>query len=421
MIEYVFRSSRRVNGKRIVSRLFSGRYSLERGQKPVTVPLDTPDEKVARKRLRDLLVEKQREAAGLIAPRAQREAMTVPLTELVGEYRESLRREVTGPYFRDTINRVLRMINDSGWKFLGDIRPDGFLRWRNRQTFSAKTAKEYHISLGAFLNFLVKVERLERNPLAKLEYERTRGREVRPSRSYTEQELRALFATATERALFYKTLFYTAGRRNEVGSLVWADFATTNDGDWVKFRGEVTKTAWERVVPLHPALARQLEHAKPKDARPDSRIFEHVPTRKQFLRDLTAAGIERKDALGRVVHIHAFRKTARTIAVAKGVSERVCDAVLGHQSSHRMGTRYTDMRGVPLTDWLKLPWLGSADDAQLHSLKNALNGSIRDAMARLIEEVKVLISEEKQASEEWSGRRDSNSRPPGPKPGALPG
>ncbi len=418
MTENVFRPSRRVKGKRVLSRLYSGRYSLGRGLKPVTVPLHTPDEQVARKRLRDLIVEKQRESVGLIAPRAQREALLIPLSTLVEDYREFLRLRVSALYLRDTLNRLLRIFAESGWKFLGDIRPDTFLKWRSRQTGAAKTVKEYQISLSAFLNHLVMLERLERNPLAKIEHVPTRGKERRPSRHYIEQELRSLFSISSDRVLFYELLFYTAGRKGEVAALVWGDFSLSNtEMASVTFRANTTKTKRERVVPLNPWLAQKLWLLRGNNCRDDSAIFQRIPTRKQLLRDLCSAGIERKDNLGRVVHFHAFRKTARTLAIAHGVSERVCDAILGHENEHRMGTRYTDMHGVPLSDWLKLPWLGKGgDSAQLHSLVDPETLNIRQLVLQLFEAVKVHATE----GNEWSGRQDSNLRPPGPKPGALP-
>ncbi|SDR87210.1 Phage integrase family protein [Opitutus sp. GAS368] len=241
----------------------------------------------------------------------------------------------------------------------------------------------------------------------------------RPSRHYTEQELSALFSISSDRVLFYQMLFYTAGRKGEVASLVWGDFTLNNlEAASVTFRANVTKTKRERVVPLILPLAQKLWILRGEQYRNDSVVFQCIPTRKQLLRDLFSAAIERKDALGCVVHFHAFRKTARTLAIAHGVSERVCDAILGHESEHRMGTRYTDMRGVPLSDWLKLPWLGrGGDNAQLHSLVSPEMPNIRQLVLQLVEAVKVHSSD----GREWSGRQDSNLRPPGPKPGALPG
>jgi len=80
-----------IEGKRVQARLFSGRYRLNQGDKTVTVPLNTPDRATAEKRLRDLIVEKQREQEGIIAPKVVREAAGTPLVILVDEYEADLR------------------------------------------------------------------------------------------------------------------------------------------------------------------------------------------------------------------------------------------------------------------------------------------------------------------------------------------
>lgn len=62
----IFRPSRRVNGKRIISRFYVGRYSLTKGGKTIRVALDTPDREIALMRLRNILIEKQKEQEGLL-------------------------------------------------------------------------------------------------------------------------------------------------------------------------------------------------------------------------------------------------------------------------------------------------------------------------------------------------------------------
>ncbi len=91
MFEFVYRQSRIVDGKRVFSRLFYGRYTVSKGAKPVTVCLDTPDREIARKRLRAIVLEKQREAEGIIAPKAVRVAAGTELGKLVGDYEADLR------------------------------------------------------------------------------------------------------------------------------------------------------------------------------------------------------------------------------------------------------------------------------------------------------------------------------------------
>ena len=433
MTEYIFRPSRRKNGKRVRCRFYSGRYSIARRGRVMTVALDTPDEGVARKRLRDLVVEKQRELEGLDSPKVIREALRTPLVELLQDYRRDLESQhFSAGYIRDTVQRVRRMAQEIGWQVLADVRPDSFGLWFSGLVGSAKTKREYQLSIRAFLNWLVRLEMLSHNPLSKLKLVGSRGREVRPYRAYTDEELSSLFALPGDRTLFYETLFYTGGRKAEVASWVWRDLTLRPDGQSVAvFRASTTKNREERVVPLHPCLVRELARLRLGKHDLDSPVFLRIPTRKQLLRDLDTACVERRDGSGRVVHFHAFRKTARTIAVRCGISERVCDQVLGHANPNRMGTRYTDVTGLPIRDWIKLPWLGarSEADSQRDAQKGEGGRSIREVLSELVKLVSVTENEPStqgttvpvSAVEKWSGRQDSNLRPPGPKPGALPG
>ena len=84
MIEFVFRPSRLKGGKRTVARVFSGRYALDKGDKLTTVRLNTPDRDIAKKRLREIVLEKQREQEGIIAPKAVRVAAGTQLATRLG-------------------------------------------------------------------------------------------------------------------------------------------------------------------------------------------------------------------------------------------------------------------------------------------------------------------------------------------------
>jgi integrase len=110
---------------------------------------------------------------------------------------------------------------ETGWKVLSEIRPDGFVKWRASLECAPKTKKEYHISANAFLNWLVQTDRLLINPLAKVPHVETRGKQVQPSRAFTEDELRRLFAVAGRRRLARQMLLYTGQRKSEVRSLMW--------------------------------------------------------------------------------------------------------------------------------------------------------------------------------------------------------
>ena len=371
MIEFVFRPSRVIDGKRTLLRVFSGRYALARGDKPKTVCLNTPDREIARKRLRAIVLEKQREQEGIIAPKAVRVAATTPLGELIGDYETDLKgRGLDDRHVHDTIARLRRMVADTGWRALNDIRPDAFVRWRASLTCSAKTVKEYQTSAAAFLNWLVRVDRLAVNPLAKIDKIDARGKQVREPRAFTEDELRRLFAVAGRRLPAYLVLLYTGQRKEEVRSLVWGDLHLDEVQPYVLVRESTTKDKDKRAVPLHRDLAALLREMRPSHATATTSVFfGRFPTYESLRADLEKAGIPHTDDLGRVVHFHAFRKTWQTLGVRYGINQRAAQEVLGHSDPALTARAYTDVAALALhSEIAKLPWISGSDS---HSQRHA--------------------------------------------------
>lgn len=397
MTEYVYKPSRRVRGKRVFARLYSGRYSLSSGGSVVNVSLDTPDEQVARKRLRDIIVEKQREAEGLIAPSAMRRAATLSLRELVDAYAADLRRRDLAPrHVHDTLKRIARLISKAGWQRLADVRPDSFVRALGSLRSSAKTQKEYQVSANAFLNWLVKTEQLARNPLAKVDMIDIRGKQVRSSRAFTEKEIVRLLEVAGYRRIVYLTLLYTGQRKEEVRSLVWGDVHLDDANPYALFRDTTTKDKKKRAVPLRAELAADLRGIRPDDVDEGRRVFRQVfPDYKTLRADFERAGIPHKDALGRVVHFHSFRKTWQTLGVSYGVNQRSAQEVLGHSDANLTAKAYTDVPALALhAEIAKLPWLGH--DAQLRAQKTPKTADFLQKLSEIIRLSNDAFSEVKQ-------------------------
>ena len=157
----VFKPSRRINGKRIISRCYVGRYSLTNGGKLIQIGLNTPDREIARKRLSAIVLEKQREMEGMINSRAFRDAAIVPLSEHLKDYVADLKAQERDPrHIKDTSRRIARVIKEIGWKTIPDVNGAAFVDWRANLTVSAKTKKEYLVSLNAFFNWLIRQEKL---------------------------------------------------------------------------------------------------------------------------------------------------------------------------------------------------------------------------------------------------------------------
>jgi len=400
MIEFVFRPSRTVAGKRTVSRLFSGRYAVEKGASPITVRLNTPDREIARKRLRDIVLEKQREHEGIIAPKAMRTAAAASLGDLVKEYETDLRgRGLDGKHVHDSVTRVRRMLAQTGWARLSEVRADAFVKWRASLACSAKTVKEYQVSACAFLNWLMRTDRLAINPLAKVDKIDVRGKQVRASRTYTESELARLFAVAGRYAIGYQVLLYTARRWSEVHALVWGDLHLDEAEPFALFREGTTKDKDKCAVPLKAELADQLRALRPADCSATDRALKgHLANYDLFRKHLKRAGIAHKDALGSVLHLHSFRKTWQTLGVRYGVNQRAAQEVLGHSDANLTAKAYTDVPALGLNvEVAKVPWISAPGDcAQRGAQKPEIPGHSASSAGTLAD----LISFTKEAGSE---------------------
>jgi len=401
MIEFVFRPSRTVAGKRTVSRLFSGRYAVEKGTSPVTVRLNTPDREIARKRLRDIVLEKQREQEGIIAPKAVRTAAAASLGDLVNEYETDLQgRGLDGKHVHDSITRVRRMLVQTSWTRLSDVLADTFVKWRASLACSAKTVKEYQVSACAFLNWLVRTDRLAHNPLAKVDRIDVRGKQVRASRTYTEAELARLFSVAGKYAISYQVLLYTARRWSEVYALVWGDLHLDEAKPFALFRESTTKDKDKCAVPLKAELADQLRTLRPADCTVTDRALKgHLANYDLFRKHLKRAGIAHKNALGTVLHLHSFRKTWQTLGVRYGVNQRAAQEVLGHSDANLTAKAYTDVPALGLNvEVAKVPWISApGESTQRSAQKSEIPGhspTLSGILAQLIPFMEKTSGEE---------------------------
>lgn len=406
MIEYVFKQSRLTNGKRVVSRTFSGRYALARGDRPVTVSLYTGNKKVAEKRLRDLVMVKQCEAEGITMPEALRSAAAAPLASLLSEYKADLTgRGLAESHVKETVRRIERMVADAGWSRLGDVKPASYVAWRATLRCAAKTKKEFQTSINAFMNWLVRMGKVVANPLKQVDSVDIRGKQVRLSRAFTKVELADLCRKAPpHRRIVYLFLAYTGARTNEARSLQWGD-VQLGEKPCVTFRAVNTKDSEKRTVPLHPELAALLDTALPitlceslgvVSTRPNL-VFKLFPSDDALHADLRRAGIVRKDGAGRVVHFHAFRKTFQTWGAMAGVGQRAAQEMLGHSDPSLTANVYTDVSALGLhTEIAKIPWVLSSESltpALTDCVCSCEKGSFRDVLTQLVKLAQKAISQ----------------------------
>ena len=385
MVCFVYRPRRA--GK--LSALWCGRYRFDDMPRPVSVPLGTPDEMVARKRLSDLIVRLQRQKEGLAPAEPMREAARKPFAEVVTDYGADLRaQERAAQHVKDTTRRLLRLGRECGWRTVADVTAASFTKWRAEvRGMSAKTRKEYQVSLNAFFRWLVSTERFDRNPLARVTMPETRGKSVRNRRSFTPAEIVRLLAVAEHRRLPYLFLLYTGFRYREAWGVRWRDLHLDTPTPFVLLGDESTKDREKRAVPLHPGLVEELHEHDAGRNRKDSetaRVFRGIfPTQKRasgkgsLAIDLEAAGIPKIDASGRVIDFHSFRKTWQTMGVRAGIALRSAQAILGHSTPDLTANAYTDVAALELHREIeKLPWLGGGESPGNDSLSDSLKQPI---------------------------------------------
>ena len=368
----VYRRTRRSHGKTVTT--YRGYYTLERNGPRVWMALGTPDKAIAEKRIMEAALEAQREQEGRIAPRAVRETAAKGLLDLIGEYQNDLiSRGLARKHVHDTIERIRRIVRETGWRCVADIRPDSFVTWRASLEASAKTKKEYQISLNAFLNWLERLDRIGANPLARINTVETRGKQVRQYRAFTEEELAQLFAIAGKRLLAYQMLLYTGQRKSEVRALVWGDLHLDSSEPYALFREGTMKDKDKRAVALRRELVTQLLAIRPKEVDQTKRVFWFCwPTYDILRGDLKRAGIERKDGLGRVLHFHSFRKTMQSLGVRYGMNQRAAQEILGHSDANLTAKAYTDVASLQLHQEIaKLPWISPAGIVAQHGAQNS--------------------------------------------------
>ncbi|MEN9663476.1 MAG: hypothetical protein RL324_2425 [Verrucomicrobiota bacterium] len=389
-----------IGGKK-VSVNYRGYFTLEKNGTRTWKALGTPSREIAQKRIMDIALQAQRVQERMEAPDSQREAAGKTFSQMLAHYAKYLKGQGRAKkHVHDTTARLSRMAREIHWRSVNDVRADRFEAWQSGLTCSAKTKKEYQVSACAFLNWLVGTNRLGVNPLAKLERIDTRGKQVRDSRAYTQEEFGKLLGVAGSYALGYQFLLYTACRWSEAYAVVWDDLALDRDEPTVVFREGTTKDKDARRVGLKAELAAALQAVRPAAGLPTDRVFKgRLASYDLFRKHLKRAEILHKDALGRVAHLHSLRKTWQTWGADHGVHQRTAQAVLGHSDANLTAKVYTDVSALGMrSEMAKVPWVLAAGtektqwDAQKSGIQRPAM-SLNDILGKLVEALKAAGSE----------------------------
>jgi integrase len=358
------------------------------------------DKQVAERRRAELIRARDLELAGL----GSVEGQSTPLADLRDQYLADLALRVGAKQLRsrtDSLARVLAALEATRVRDLRVVDVQRYQRERLAQGVAHRTVNVDTGALASMLNWAVGAQLIAENPVRSLKPLPTSERhQRRVRRALSEDEVERFLAAAAEddaecaarlsasrtielhgrgigyatrprpervpQAPLWRALLTTAARWGELTRVTWLDLDA--DQRALTLRAATTKSGRARVIPLPQSLVDELlalravhQRVRMRLAQPADRVFlspdgadwaDYTTNGRRLLRRvLDRAGIARRDALGRVVDIHALRHTAATGMARRGVPLVVAQRVLGHASPEMTAKVYThlgleDLRGA---------------------------------------------------------------------------
>ncbi len=345
----VFKRRRRRGGKLIVSKTYTGKYTVGDDSAEHRVALRVTDKGVALERLRGIVRKAERRRHGLEPSDQEVQRAGRLLTAVLAEYVSDLRaRGCNAQYISDVNGRVGRLLNECGWGTLGDVSASSFVQWRGKQSKSAKTLNEYLAAMKGMLGFMG-VEH-GGNPLAKVRAVAVRGRETFERRALTEEECMRLLDSAGPRRVVYLAALLTGLRRGTLCALRWGHVHLDDGAPRIVVPAALMKNRYGHVAPLRDDLAAALRSIRPSGAADAVSVFGELLPRygAGFLHDdLERAGVAVEDDLGRRVDFHALRHTAATLAASTGIHGHVLQGFTGHRTASQV-QRYSHVGDGPV-------------------------------------------------------------------------
>jgi integrase len=307
------------------------------------------------------------------------------------------------PLHRHNVRAYLnRLANDCGFRRLADLNREALERWlaaEAKRGRSARSRNSHRAAIIAFANWCsdTSIGRLPSNPFMGLPKADEKADPRRRRRSMTEAELARLLdaarrrpleealtvrrgkrkgqalaevtpevrqrlaAAGRERALIYKALVLTGLRKGELASLTVAQLRLDEPTPYIDLDAADEKNREGNDIIIRDDLAADLRawladklaalqagavgRGEPIPARLPSttRVF-YVASGldKIFNRDLSAAGISKRDERGRSLDVHALRTTFGTLLGRGGVPLRTVQAAMRHSDPKLTANVYTD-------------------------------------------------------------------------------
>lgn len=261
---------------------------------------------------------------------------------------------------RSHAKNICRVLNELNLCLGGELPTRSEIsRWRDTMepNLAPATVVQAMGIASSFCNWLLEREKLDYNPCQGVR--RPRGKQVRPMRAFTEEELAAVLAAAREldkeRGTIYRMewvlrgLAETGMRFGAFSKVRWRDIQLKRGAGAIHVRAETTKTKAARVIPLRDEYTESLNQmledltkAHGNHYKTDSTVWRTIkgkpflkgsaPAWSYLQRSIKRAGVARHDAEGAGLTIHSFRHTAVTRLLRSGANHSEVMAIMGHKT-----------------------------------------------------------------------------------------
>jgi integrase len=281
-------------------------------------------------------------------------------------------------HIKEAARCLKAVIEACGFQFLKDICQPSVKQFINKKKeagLSDRTVNVYVDRLRYFCNWAVRNKLMLSSPFVDFVRLDEQTNRVREARSLTPDEVEKLLDAAhnrplqmriekgykkirtetikkltllgEERRLAYALMLYTGLRVNETRQLVWEDMNLKEN--FVRVRPTTTKNSKSATLPLHSYVVELLKDWKKKhpDSKKNDRIVRIPASNSSFLkalnRDLSYAGIEKTDEVGRVIHLHALRHSFASLLAREGVHPHVLQRLARHSDIQTTMNVYTHL------------------------------------------------------------------------------
>lgn len=272
------------------------------------------------------------------------------LVDLIEQYLTVRRGKGTGEkQLKDVRQRLLKVSLACSWETVQNVQPMAFEKWRAAYDSSAKTRNEYLADWRAFLGWLVRQGRLDRDPLSPVE-PISRVQKTRKRRAWTEEEVNTFLAHGWPYRVGFCLALLAGLRRKEIEALQWGDVHLEEGSAFLRLRESTTKNGKESMQLIPEELRTLLLDHRPVACREDDPVLpEGLPRTDTFRRHVEKAGLVYQNAQGERIDFHALRLTYGTLLQRSDLSVRQAQELMRHSDARLTTATYTDVNQLGLT------------------------------------------------------------------------